>query len=670
MTGIIVLDIEMKKDYSKISNILLQKLNNCKTNRSLQEQEWLNNLNQYNCIYDDETKIDKNRSHWYPAKTRSKIHQLLARVINLIFPDRTDIFQILPTEEPSLNKSLLVEIINKLISENNFNGDDKNLKDAIYLTALNKAKNLESRIKDHLQEIDIIDLYRNLLLNCFIFGTAVAKGPIVNVSKKNKISIKDNQIEINEVEEYKPVFEFVNLFDFYPDMSSKSFNDCDFVFFRTYFNRKNLLDLRYKKDYIKENITSFVEENESNYKETEIERKLRSSTFESNVSNKNDNKFEVYEYHGYIKNKLLKEIGYDIEESELIDSSMCEVHLLNDTIIKFIITNRVEKPWHIIKYYNSLDQLFGKGICHFTNKDQAALNAASRALVDNMAINAGPIVEVATHLLSPSQKNLNEIKPFMIIRRDDDDASTLNAPAIRSTNINSNINEILAVRREIDNIYDQDSNLSNLGVGDFSGMSEAARTSSGVSQLLTANNQILKDITKQIDNFTIPLINSIIEFYSVYNAKDDDIFGDLKVIALASTSIVNKQIRSNQLQSLINTLPNDFRNLIKQKELLKELLYTYDLNPTEIIKNDIELEQERKYQEQIQMQMQNQEIIKQELEKEKVLSEVNKNNAIAEKTKEESEINSIDKLSKVVSNNNNDVQTTIEQVLNNQNSIY
>ena len=107
------------------------------------------------------------------------------------------------------------------------------------------ARRMEKLIHDQIEESNGSSEIRNALLESALLGTGIVKGPF-NFNKKL------HKWEDNEEGErtYKPLevrvprIEFVSCWDFYPDPSATSIDECEYVINRHKLNRSQLRQLR------------------------------------------------------------------------------------------------------------------------------------------------------------------------------------------------------------------------------------------------------------------------------------------------------------------------------------------------------------------------------------------------------------------------------------------
>jgi len=121
------------------------------------------------------------------------------------------------------------------------------------------------------------------------------------------------------------------------------------------------------------------------------------------------------------------------------------------------------------------------------------------------------------------------------------------------------------------------------------GVQSMTRTASGMSMLLGAASLNIKTVVKNIDDFLLkPLGESYFHWNMQFIEEDLDTVGDLEVNALGTSSLMQKEVRSQRLTMFLQTAQNpSIAPFIKISKLIGELAYSLDLDPDEIL-NDPE----------------------------------------------------------------------------------
>ena len=110
--------------------------------------------------------------------------------------------------------------------------------------------------------------------------------------------------------------------------------------------------------------------------------------------------------------------------------------------------------------------------------------------------------------------------------------------------------------------------------------------------LLSAANLNIKTVIKNLDDFLLkPLGEAYFQWNMQFYQGDLKIEGDLEVKATGTSSLMQKEVRSQRLTMFLQSVQNPaIAPFVKIPELIKELAYTLDLDPDAIINDPNEAE--------------------------------------------------------------------------------
>ena len=127
-----------------------------------------------------------------------------------------------------------------------------------------------------------------------------------------------------------PRIEFVSCWDFYPDPSATSIEECEFVVHRHKMNKSQLRQLRnmpyFDEDAIRECLTEGP-----NYEEKDFESQLRD---DSRVDEYESN-FEVIEYWGIMDAEYARDVGIELSDDvDDLDEVQINAWICGNTLLK------------------------------------------------------------------------------------------------------------------------------------------------------------------------------------------------------------------------------------------------------------------------------------------------------------------------------------------------
>ena len=609
---------EYTKYRSPLGDELLKLFEEAERDRRDVEQRWLKDLRQYRGEYDPEVKarMHPKRSKAFLSVTRTKTKTLSSRQTDLLFPANGDKnWAISPTPIPELNPQIIQNIMVQYQEQTKEIPTEELIKKFINKEAKDRCGGMEQEMADQLVELKYREIIRNVILSGNIYGTGVLKGPLVRTQKIKRWLPRGEEWVTIELEKMLPFCEFVPVWDLYPDMSARTPDDMRYIFQRYVMNRHKVAQLAKRRDFNGDAILSYLRahpegdaeiknhENDlkglnrdasdpTGFKETSASG--RSSLTAGMATHSRTGKYEVKEYWGYISTDKLIDLGIDIDEEELGIEVAANIWMLGPLVIKAIVSpiEGVNIPYHF--YYHDKDDtsIWGEGIPTIMRDGQKLFNAAVRAMLDNAAISAGPIIEANTDLLDASE-DPRDIYPFRVFLRDGQGMEA-SAQAIRIESLPSYTNEFMAMINFFMTACDEVTAIPRYMYGETSNIGGAGKTASGLSMLMGAANVALKDQIKNFDDgITKPFIKALYFWNMDFNPKEH-IKGDFSVIAKGSTSLIAREVRQEHLNNFLAITNNDVDLLYtKRDNVLREMIKIMDLNDLDLIKdkNTIEIEQ-------------------------------------------------------------------------------
>jgi hypothetical protein len=443
---------------------------------------------------------------------------------------------------------------------------------------------------------------------------------------------------------YRPVYDWVSIWDYYPDMAAKHLDQMDGQFERVVMSRHQVIELKKRNDFFADQIDAFLKTwPKGNYKRRAFETELRAMGVQINTTQTELNKFEAVVWTGYVSGTDLAACGVQVPDDKLGEDLRAIVWLMENHIVKAqmdpwsdLDTDGVMKMYHTFIFEEDESFLLGNGLPAIMRDSQLGVCAATRMALDNGAVQR--IFEVNTALLRLDQ-DITKINPDMVIQRDDDNPATAQYPAVRSIDLPMNIDKMQALAAMFQSFADQETFVNAATGGDMQrGPSEPFRTATGASMLRGDAALPFKDVVRNFDVFTESVIASLLIFNRNFN-PNPAIRGDFKAIARGATSLIAKEVLGIQLDNLAATLTDEEKPYIKMREMARARVRVRDLEVEDIVYDDEKCDEiDRNMQQQQQQQQQQQE---QQVQAQiramlaaalKDLSQAGKNSAAAEAT--------------------------------------
>ena len=621
---------------AELGRLMKSRFASYRNDRRNQEKQWMKNLHQFLGKYDPEIEehLPPNRSRAYPKITRTKLMTIVARLMNLLFPQGDKNWTISASKVPNLNQEELDFAFDQWLEENPEGEITEEELDMVVRAFANEAaKRLELHIEDQLSgsvggdetddASDFVGMCRQVIISAAIFNIGVLKGPMtVEYEYSRPVIVPGARPRIETVKGYRPYFEFVEVWDYYPDMQAKSFSQVDGQFETHVYAKHQVQQLAERPDFFGDQIKEYLRDHaDGDYEVQNYEQEL--DNLNGNKDNvKRTNKYRVTEWWGSISTKLLKDIGVPFDDDEIEDAdteddteeqrdpfdeqekkepepddgsvTKAVVWFLGDKVIKVEIDpmpNNVSM-YHRFVFDDSVPSLCGGSMAEVMRDSQMAVASTARMMIDNASVTCGPNLEIDLSMLVDGQ-DYRTIGPFRNYYTDTKGSNSAGRRAVQSVSFDNHLNELLQVQSQFMNFADVETFVSQENLPENT-PGEALRTSGGASMVLGNAALPFRDIVRSYDRFTVSVINAMVAWNRIFNTELD-IMGDVKPVAKGATSLIAKEVRAFQLDNLATTLTEDERLFVDAEKLFNQRMQARDI-PFEDIKAS-EAEVERRKQE-------------------------------------------------------------------------
>ena len=447
------------------------------------------------------------------------------------------------------------------------------------------ARRLHKLIEDQLDESDANVALRSAIFEACLLGTGIIKGPFTYNKTLHQYSQGGNGREYNPTQVKVPKVEFVSIWDFYPDPNARTMEEAEYVIQRHRLNRHQFKDLLNRPFFNKEAI----------YKCLEMGPKYDKKSWESSIDTENNsfgelekNRYEVLEYWGTIDAMSARENGLEIaEEVEDFEEVQVNMWVSNGKIIR-IVENPFTPfriPYQSFSYEVNPYQFFGIGVPENMDDAQAIMNGHARMAIDNLALAGNLVFDIDESALVNNQNM--EVYPGKIFKRQ----AGVPGQAIYGIKFPNTANENMQMFDKFRQLADESTGIPSYSHGQ-TGVTGMTRTASGMSMLMGAASLNIKTVIKNIDDSLIkPLGESMFQWNMQFYEGDLPIMGDFEIKATGSSSLMRKEVRSQRLTMFLQTIQNpSIAPFVRISEVIKELAYSLDLDPDEIINSKDEAE--------------------------------------------------------------------------------
>ena len=444
------------------------------------------------------------------------------------------------------------------------------------------ARNMQTLIHDQIEESGGSSELRNALLESALFGTGIVKGPF-NYNKTLSRWTKDDEGErvYDPINVRVPRIEFVSIWDFFPDPSATSIEDCEYIVHRHKMNKSQLRALAkmpfFNKDAIRECLQLGP-----NYTEKDYEHELKDDqrTEEYGVA-----QFEVLEYWGIMDAEYAREVGMELpDEVDDLDEVQVNAWVSNGKLLRGVVNpfTPYRLPYNAFPYERNPYSFFGIGVAENMDDSQQIMNGHARMAIDNLALAGSLVFDVDESALVGGQSM--DIYPGKVFRRQ----AGMPGQAIHGVKFPNTSQENMMMFDKFRQLADEQTGIPSYSHGQ-TGVQSMTRTASGMSMLLGAASLNIKTVIKNIDDFLLrPLGEAYYQWNMQFFEGELDIQGDLEVHAMGTNSLMQKEVRSQRLTMFLQTAQNPaIAPFVKISKIVSELAYSLDLDPDEIL-NDPE----------------------------------------------------------------------------------
>ena len=443
------------------------------------------------------------------------------------------------------------------------------------------AYKLDKVIQDQLVDADAVKILRHAIFECCLLGSGIIKGPFSSFKEVQAWEVSpEGKRSYSPYQKNTPIISAVSCWDFYPDPAATSIEDCDYVIERHKMNREQLRSLRNKPYFDLEAIDTCLDMG-PNYVERGYESSIRD---EDDFDNAHKSRYEVLEYWGYLDKSLSEQLGLELPEGQdHLDSLHTNIWICGNTILRAVVNpfTPARIPYQSVPYETNPYNFFGIGVAENMEDAQMLMNGHMRMAIDNLVLAGNMVFDIDETALVPGQSM--EIYPGKIFRRQ----SGATGQAVNGVKFPNTANENIQMYQVSRQLADEETGIPSIIHGQ-TGVTGAGRTAAGLSMLMSSAGLSIKTAIKNIDDYLLkPMGEGYFQWNMQFNEEHTDIVGDLEIKPKGTAAVMQKEIRSQRLLTLLQTVANPaLAPFIKIPNLIKELAIAQDIDP-ELLVNDV-----------------------------------------------------------------------------------
>ncbi len=575
------------------------------------EQRWLQAYKNFRGIYDSSTQYrDSERSQVFIKITKTKVLAAYGQIIDILFANKKFpiVVESTPVPDGIVEFAHLATPADQIQSPFGFPGDGMELApgetqvnfgkyndvadqlaegpskigEPQFEPAAEAARALEKHIHDQLLDTNAVNVLRNAIFESALLGTGIVKGPFNYYKRMHKWERdEENNRVYTPEEEVVPRLEHVSLWDFHPDPSATSIEDCEYVIQRHRMNRQQLRGLINRPFFDAQAIERVISKG-PNYEDKYYEDTIREDDTEPYYQ---ENRYEVLEYWGVLDAKFAREVGMNLaEDISDLDQVQINAWVCGNEVMRCVLNpfTPARIPYHAFPYEINPYQIWGVGVAENMEDAQMLMNGHVRMAIDNLALAGNLVFDVDEASLVPGQNF--DIFPGKVFRRQ----SGVTGTSINGIKFPNTAPENIQMYQIARQLSDEETGIPSIMHGQ-TGVTGTGRTSSGLSMLMQAGSMSVKTVIKNIDDYLLkPLGESYFQWNMQYNDKAPDIIGDLSIKPRGTSAVMQKEVRSQRLTALLQTVANPMlAPFVKLPNLVKELAISQDIDPEELV-NDVD----------------------------------------------------------------------------------
>ena len=440
------------------------------------------------------------------------------------------------------------------------------------------ARRMEECIHDQLLDTNAVNVLRKSIFESALVGTGIVKGPF-NFYKRIHNWKKDDNGErtYDPYEKMVPRIESVSVWDFHPDPAAAKIEDCEYVIERHRMNRQQLRSLIMRPHFDRIAIENIIATG-PNYTDKYYEDTIREDETESYYQ---ESRYEVLEYWGILDTKFAKEVGLQLNgEISGFDQVQINAWVCGNEVLRCVLNPFVPAriPYQAFPFEINPYQLWGVGVAENMEYSQKLMNGHYRMAIDNLALAGNLVFDVDEASLVPGQNM--DIFPGKIFRRQ----SGVTGTAINGLKFPNTAPENIQMYQLARQLADEDTGIPSIMHGQ-TGVSGTGRTAAGLSMLMGSAGLAMKTVIKNIDDHLLkPLGESYFQWNMQFNEKVEDVTGDLEIKPRGVSAVMQKEVRTQRLISLLQTVSNPMlAPFIKIPNLMKELAIAQDIDPDSLV---------------------------------------------------------------------------------------
>lgn len=518
------------------------------------------------------------RSTAFVNITQPYVDLVSSREFDMLFPVDDKPFALEPTPIPEIKK--LTDSQEMMPDGNMTEGDAAK---AYLKEAKDKAEAAETQIWDWLAESNWHTEGRKLIHQKNMLGTGVIKGPFPDQKRRREV-IKDEfkGLSLKISQKVQPMSKKIDVWNLYPDPACGcDIHNGSYIWEKDRISGKQLRELK-GAGYIDSEIVEILKEGPGKIYLTDDTRRNKNTQFYDNLD-----MYEIWYYHGYATGDDLMAANCECpldEAGNRADGMDVCIIMVNDRVIKAsqASLNSGKFPYDVFVYQERFDYWAGIGVARQVRTAQNVVNSATRAMLDNAGISAGPQIIYRSGIVRPADGVL-QITPHKIWYVDEDATIQDVRDVFMSIIIPNNQQHMEAIIRLALEFAERATSMPLLLQGQ---QGAATETVGGMQILQTNSNTVLRRTAKLFDDVLERHIDSYYEWLMQYS-DDDRQKGDFNILVKGSSALYERDAQNQAILQLVQLAADPAFELSKPR-LMIEILKSNKISPDRVTLTDEE----------------------------------------------------------------------------------
>lgn len=419
------------------------------------------------------------------------------------------------------------------------------------------ADAMGDKIEDQLTEGGWRDTLDQVLVDVSHMPGAVCAGPYVE--DVERVRWIDGRPVIRKDRVFR--FNRISPFDLFPAPGAADIQRCPYVIVRKAVTQDDLDDMKSLPGYSAEMITALIARFPSGNTRWYGEdggRAAREHFEDKDSDAAPDHEWHVLHYYGRLPVRTAMEYGVpldparpagDHQGSVEVEIEVCAGYVLRVVTSPYPAGRR---PLYMTGYMRRPGTVWFDSLPWTLRDVQRGANAACRALVKNMALSAGPVVEMDMGRMEDETQAEN-IVPYRIYKVSTDPMSQNPGPVMRFNQMTSTALHLLRVFNEFNLMADEVSGIPAYVAGNPN-VAGAGRTLGGLAMLMGNAAKGIKRVVGIADNHLIQPLVEMMYMINMLYLDDDSVKADAQVVARGAAGLLQREMSQSRALELLNIL--------------------------------------------------------------------------------------------------------------------